>query len=43
MVASYDLQPGNRVGLFAKEKISKGLDKQGKSDNMSWTAPITRQ
>jgi len=25
--ASYDLQPGNRAGLFPKEKISKDVDK----------------
>jgi len=35
MVASYDLQPGNEVGVFSKEKINTGVDKQGKSDNMS--------
>jgi len=27
LVASYDLWPGNRVGLFAKEKVSKEADK----------------
>jgi len=26
LVAFYDIQPGNRVGLFSKEKISKGGD-----------------
>ena len=24
LVAFYDIQPGNEVGLFSKEKISKG-------------------
>jgi len=27
LVASEDLRPGNRVGLFSKEKISKEVDK----------------
>jgi len=26
LVAFYDIQPGNRVGLFSKEKISKEGD-----------------
>jgi len=26
LVASYDLRPGNRAGLFSKEKTSKGLE-----------------
>jgi len=30
LVASCDLWPGNKVGLFSKEKISKEVDKQGK-------------
>jgi len=30
VVASYDLQPGNRAGLFSKEKVSKKVDKYGK-------------
>jgi len=28
LVASYDLLPGNGMGLFSKEKISKGEDKE---------------
>jgi len=27
LVAFYDIRPGNSVGLFSKEKISKGGDK----------------
>jgi len=27
LVASYDLPPGNRVGILSKEKIGKGEDK----------------
>ena len=27
LVAFYDIRPGNGVGLFSKEKISKGGDK----------------
>jgi len=27
LVTSYDLQPGNEVGLFSKENVSKGEDK----------------
>jgi len=27
LVAFYDIRPGNRAGLFIKEKISKGGDK----------------
>jgi len=27
LVASYDLLPGNRAGLFSKEKVSKKVDK----------------
>jgi len=27
LVAFYDIRPGNRAGLFSKEKISKGGDK----------------
>jgi len=30
LVASYDLWPGNGVGIFSKEKLSKEVDKQGK-------------
>jgi len=30
LVAFYDIRPGNGVGLFSKEKISKGGNKQGK-------------
>ena len=32
LVAFYDIQPGNGAGLFWKEKISRGGDKQGKSE-----------
>jgi len=28
----YDNQPGNGAGLFSKEKISKGVDMHGKSE-----------
>jgi len=27
LVSSYDIRPGNRAGLFSKEKISKGVGK----------------
>jgi len=27
LVASYDLWPGNRAGLFLREKVSKEVDK----------------
>jgi len=27
LVTFYDIQPGNGVGLFSKEKISKEIDK----------------
>ena len=30
--AFYDIRPGNGAGLFSKEKISKGRDKYGKSE-----------
>jgi len=30
LVASYDLQPGNRAGLFSKEKISMKVQKISK-------------
>jgi len=30
LVAFYDTWPGNRMGLFSKEKTSKGEDKKGK-------------
>jgi len=30
VVASCDLWPGKRAGLFSKEKVSKEVDKQGK-------------
>jgi len=32
VVAFYDIWPGNGVGLFSKETMSKGGDKQGKSE-----------
>ena len=32
LVAFYDTRPENGAGLFSKEKISKGGDKQGKSE-----------
>ena len=28
LVAFYDIWPGNRAGLFSKEKVSKGGDKE---------------
>jgi len=27
LVAFYDIWPGNRLGLFSNEKVSKGADK----------------
>ena len=32
LVAFYDTRPENGAVLFSKEKISKGADKQGKSE-----------
>jgi len=32
LVAFYDIRPGNGAGLFSKEKVSQGGDKEGKSD-----------
>jgi len=32
LVAFYDTRPENGAGRFSKEKISKGGDKQGKSE-----------
>ena len=32
LVAFYNIRSGNAVGLFSNEKISKGGDKQGKSE-----------
>jgi len=32
LVTFYDIRPGNGVGLFSKEKISKGGDEYGKSE-----------
>jgi len=36
LIVFYEIQPGNGVGLFSKEKISKAVDKYGnvkKRDN----------
>ena len=32
LLAFYDIQPGHGAGLFSKEKISKGGDKSGRSE-----------
>jgi len=32
LVAFYDIRPGNGAGLFSKEKVSQGGDKEGKSE-----------
>jgi len=44
LVAFYDIQPRNGAGLFSKEKISKGGDKQGKGEKrMSGEAQDTNR
>jgi len=40
LVVFYDIRPGNRAGLFSKEKISKGGGKWGKSEEKGMQGSI---
>jgi len=43
LVASYNLRPGNGVGLFPKEKVSKKVDKYGKISKESDGSQVNKQ